>query len=462
MGSVTVTGLEVPAYADEPLPEPPADYHDGEDFDIEDCPCSAVSWPHVPADCPGPPPLGAYEEAPAASIDPALIKAVSEEYGVTGPDAWRLAETVAGRIASERASGLARRIVHDDRLSKEADLVGIDMATAAAMLQRDRPPRVGVLGDLVLEGHNASVVSPWKTGKSTTVDSASEALVTGGNWLGRFPVARPMRVVLLNYELVPEDMEDRLAALGLSGEAAERLLVVNLRGKRLPLTVPVGRRWLASQLADHGAEVLIVDPFGAAFAAAGGVNENDNAEVRRFLINLDEIKAEANCRTLLMPMHTGRGEAVEGNEQGRGATVLEDWPDVRMMLTKDKAGVRYLRTEGRARWNLHESRLSFDPATRRLSLPSEDVGLSRRDARRGESTRLVERLVDENPGVNVGTLWTLLAGEGVTNNDDKAAAIADAKARRFIHVHAGDRRAVLHFVGAQHPIGDVCPGGWMP
>lgn len=395
-------------------------------------------------------------------VDPSLVEAIADDYGITGPEAWRLAETVAGRIHSERATGLARRRVHDERLSKDADLAGIDVATAAEMLKRDRSVRAGVLGDLVLEGHNASIVGAWKTGKSTAVDNAAEALVDAGKWLGRFPVPRPMRVALLNYELVEEDMGDRLAALGLAGDASERLLVVNLRGKRLPLTVPVGRRWLASRLLDHGADVLIVDPFGAAFAAAGGESENDNAEVRRFLITLDEIKAQSGCRTLLMPVHTGRGEAAEGNEQGRGATVLEDWPDVRMVLTKDKAGVRYLRTEGRARWNLHESRLSFDPATRRLTLPSEDVGISRRDARRDESAHLVERLVDENAGVNVTTLWTLLAGEGVTNNDDKGAAIAAAKARRFIHIHAGKGRCVLHHVGAQHPIGDDCPGGWTP
>ena len=417
---------------------------------------------HHPPDDDGAPPWVPPGDGAVTPIDPALLEAVADEYGVSGPEAWALAEKVAGRITTERATGMARRIVHDARLSKEADLAGIDVATAAEMLQRDRPARFGVLGDLVLEGHNASIVGPWKTGKSTLVDNAADALVTAGNWLGRFPVSRPQRVALLNYELVAEDMEDRLAALGLDADATERLLVVNLRGKRLPLTVAVGRRWLVSRLADHGAEVVIVDPFGAAFAAAGGESENDNAEVRRFLITLDEIKAEAGCRTLLMPVHTGRGEVVEGNEQGRGATVLEDWPDVRMLLTKDKAGVRYLRTEGRARWNLHESRLSFDPATRRLTLPSGDVGVSRRAARLDESTRLVERLVGENVGVNVTTLWTLLASEGITNNDDKANAIADAKARRIVHTHAGARRAVAHYVGGPHQLGEDCPGGWTP
>lgn len=399
---------------------------------------------------------------PITPIDPDLLRAIADEYGVSGPEAWTLAEKVAGRITTERATGMARRIVHDARLSREADLAGIDVATAAQMLRRDRPPRAGVLGDLVLQGHNASIVGPWKTGKSTLVDNAADALASGGTWLGRFPVPHPLRVALLNYELVAEDMEDRLSALGLDSEATERLLVVNLRGKRLPLTVAVGRRWLVSQLANHAAEVVIVDPFGAAFAAAGGESENDNAEVRRFLITLDEIKAESGCHTLLMPVHTGRGEVVEGNEQGRGATVLEDWPDVRMLLTKDKAGGRYLRTEGRARWNLHESRLSFDPVTRRLTLPSGDVGVSRRAARLDGSTRLVARLVEENAGVNVTTLWTLLAAEGVTNNDDKAAAITEAKARRFVHTHAGARRAIVHYVGGPHQLGETCPGGWTP
>lgn len=394
-------------------------------------------------------------------VSPEALALVEAELGLEGFEALEAGADLGYRVRSERVTVLARRVVREERLAREADLDGIDVVTAAELLRRERPPRVRVLGDVLLEGHNATVVARWKVGKSTLVDNVAAAVVAGDNWLGRFPVPRPMRVALLNYELVEEDMDARLRALGLDAEATERLLVLNLRGKRLPLTVALGRRWLASRLADHGAELVVLDPFGAAYRSAGGESENDNAEVRGFLLALDEIKAEAGCKTLVMPVHTGRAEAVEGDEQGRGATVLEDWPDVRMILTKDREEIRYLRTEGRAPWQLHESRLSFDLGSRRLTLDAGDVGVSRREARKGEQARLVTDLVLKQPGMNTTELYGALTAAGVTNNEEKAAARAAAVSGRVVHTHKGYRGAVLHFAGDEHLNGEVCPGGFV-
>jgi hypothetical protein len=212
-------------------------------------------------------------------------------------------------------------------------------------------------------------------------------------------------------------------------------------------------------LADHRADLLLVDPFGAAYAAAGGVSENDNAEVRRFTTALDEIKRLGGCRTLVMPVHTGRGEQHEGDERGRGATVIDDWPDVRMLLTVDDKGDRYLRTDGRA-FCLAESRLGFDPNGRRLMLATTDLGVSRRSARRIERQALVVEAVAETPGINSRELREHLGANGIGFNDDKTAAIKDAREARLIHVHAGARAAHLHYPGEPHLDEEHCPGGW--
>lgn len=388
-----------------------------------------------------------------------VLEIVEDELGITGIDAMALAVSITERRTYEQIVTIARRLVRDDQLARETDLGAIDVVGAGALVTRDRPKRREVLGNLLLEGHNATVVARYKAGKSTLIENMARAAVCGGLFLARFAVPEPLRVVLMNYELDEEDMAGRVAALSLDDDAMERLLVVNLRGHRLPLMSRLGVRWLAGTLAHHQADVVFVDPFGAAFAAAGGISENDNAEVRRFTTALDEIKRLSGCRTLVMPVHTGRGEQTNGDERGRGATVLDDWPDVRMLLTVDESGHRYLRTDGRA-VSLTESRLGYDEYERRLMLATTDLGMSRRAAQRAAAVDAVVELVDETPGLNTRELRDALGAVGVGRNDDKDKAIADARTDRRIHVHAGARGALMHYPGEPHEEAETCLGGW--
>lgn len=426
---------------EEPAPEAPPWLDAEDDYGRE--------WEPQEEEPPGP--------APDAAKD--IMEGLALDYGIEGPAAERMAIDVASRIGSMRVGELAKRMVRQAALVKDADLDNVEVITAAELLARPRPPRVHVFGELMAEGHNATVVARWKVGKSTLVDNMAAAGVRGGFFLDRFKVPAPMRVVLFNYELEPEDMADRLVSLALDAEERERLEVINLRGRRLPLTTPVGRERVARWLGDHGAQVMIVDPFGAAYAAAGGESENDNAEVRRFLIGLDEIKRLSGCRTLVMPVHTGRGEAIEGDEQGRGATVLEDWPDVRMVLTKDAEERRFLRTEGRA-WNLRESPLDYEEELRHLSLAEGKVGMGRRAmARSGAQVALVAALA-ERPGLNSREMRTVAGDLGVANNSDRDTAVSEARRAGLLHTHPGKGNAVLHYAGPAHGLAEACPEGW--
>lgn len=395
-------------------------------------------------------------------LDPALVAWVAEELDVDLATAELVAAKVQERAGYERTIGLARRLVRDQQLAREADLSSIDVVTADVLLERERPPRVGVFGDLLLEGHNATIIARFKAGKSTVVENMAVAATTGGNFLGRWPVTAPMRVVLLNYELDVDDVEWRIRRLHLPDEARERLLIVNLRGHRLPLMTPTGRKWLVRRLVDHGADLLIVDPFGAAYASAGGESENDNAEVRRFTVALDEIKRESGTRTLVMPVHTGRAVVEDGEERGRGATVIDDWPDVQMFLTKDKEERRFLRTDGRAPFKLYESRLFYDEATGLLSIPSSSLGVSRAKAKVQERQVSIVDLVRESPGMNKGALTAAMHAAGVTNNDDKAEIVRQMLRDGVIHTHSARvGNAVLHYEGSDHSESEDCVGGWL-
>lgn len=391
-----------------------------------------------------------------------LLQRIYDDYGLLGPDSWRMASDVLSRVHSEQALGLARKIVRDDQLAREADLNTIDAVTVAELLTRQRPQREPLFGQLLARGHNATIVARWKVGKSTFVDNAAIAAASGGRFLGHFQVPQPTRVVLFNYELHDDDMTDRMSKYNLPSSAAENIVVVNLRGRRLPLGTPKGRDIAIRLLNDNGAQLWIIDPFGAAFAAAGGQDENSNAEVRSFLIAIDEIKRLAGCDSALMPVHTGRKIDQEGDEQGRGATVLEDWPDVRMLLTrgqKDQYEHRFLRTEGRA-WELSESKLTFDPISHGLGLPEGDVGVSRKKAKTMQNARTIVEAVADQPGISRNDLFEAVADLGLTSNEDKARALDHARKTQLVHYHEGARRAQLHYVGGVHPDAEPCPGGW--
>lgn len=385
---------------------------------------------------------------------------VATEFGSDRDDALDLGRRIEERRVYEHITVIARRLVRDEQLTREADLDHVDVTTAAELITRERPPRQRVLGDLVLAGHNVTVVARFKAGKSTLVENMAAAAVTPRLFLGRYPVADALRATLLNFELNEEDMSDRIAGMHLDPDALERLQILNLRGHRLPIMAAAGRSWLAERIGDHGSDLLIVDPFGAAFAAAGGDSENDNAEVRRFTNALDEVKRLAGCPTLIMPVHTGRMEQHEGDERGRGATVLDDWPDVRMLLTVNDDGNRFLRTDGRA-YCLSESRLGFEESTRRLMLATTDIGLNRKAARRAGHQELVVRLVKEAPGVKATELRDLLGANNVGFNDDKTAAMKAARDARQVHVHTVGR-SQLHYAGPPHLDDEECPEGWTP
>lgn len=396
-----------------------------------------------------------------SAVDPELLGIVKAELGLKAADALRVADRLAERITYEQVVDLARRVTRDRRAVAEADFAGLEAGTADKLLAIERPTRRTVLGDLLQEGHNATVVARWKVGKSTFVENVAAACVSGGYFLARFPVPEPLRVMFLNYELDGEDMDARIRRLKLTDEQLERLYVINLRGRRMPLQAPAGRDEMVRRLVDHGTDVVIVDPFGAAYASAGGSDENHTGEVRRFLLALDEVKALAGVRTLLMPVHTGRGEHAEGEERSRGATTLDDWPDVIMFLTRDASGARYLRTDGRAPFRLPESRLGFDEHAGRLMLATDDMGLNRRQAKSRDNANAVAKAVRDEPGLNARGLREALA-LAVPNNEDKAKAIAQALADRHIHQHAGKGVAKLHHPGAPHLDDEPCPGGWTP
>lgn len=240
--------------------------------------------------------------------------------------------------------------------------------TLADLLAQPREALAFAVADVMPEGANVLLAAQYKSGKTTLVNHLSGCLVDGIDFLGRYAVKNPGPVALWNYEVNEAQYIDWLSRLGILNTSAVHVL--SLRGYPMPLVLDSIAEWTVGWLSTRGVQTWIVDPFARAFIGSGE-NENSNSEVGIFLDLLDRIKERAGVKNLVMPTHTGREKADVGAERARGATRLDDWCDVRWILTTqdDETGVteRYFRATGRD-VETEEARITMDPITRILTL----------------------------------------------------------------------------------------------
>jgi hypothetical protein len=296
-----------------------------------------------------------------------------------------IADRVRRRILDDKAAQAYRE-------ATEPPSPGFDLGTLAEVLERPADPPMRIDGLLPWTG-SGLVVAQRKTGKTTLLLNYARCLLTGEPFLGEFDViALPpdARVAFLNYEVSAAQLARWADEVGVP---RDRLVLVNLRGRRNPLGRPDDRAELAAILREKNVQSVIVDPFGRAYT---GISQNDNGEVQAFLVGLEEfVRSEVGALDLLLATHAGWD-----GERTRGASALEDWGDTIITLTRDAEddSKRFMKAMGRD-VDVDEDELVMDPLTRVLSRTGNG---SRRNQRGdAESSRLavyVIRAARENPG----------------------------------------------------------------
>lgn len=344
------------------------------------------------------------------------------------------------RLVDEEAHKIRVREAARDLIAREkaADQPPFDAGTLAEILERPESPPHRV-EELVPSGASALIVAQKKTGKTTLVLNLARCLIEGGEFLGRF-ATRPVagRVAILNYEVTGEMLARWADEVGVP---TDRLVLVNLRGRRNPLRVEEDRAKLAALLRELEVEALIVDPFGRAY---GGKSQNDAAEVGQWLVDLDTFtRSEVGAAEVYLCAHAGWTA-----ERTRGSSALEDWPDVTITLTRDQDNhqVRYLAAEGRDVL-LEEDRLDFNPTTRELTLSG---GGSRRQAKAQKKTAelsaAVVEVVTERPGLNTRELSDELRTRGhAFQRGDVGRAASSATTSGHLRQEHGPRNSTLYF-----------------
>jgi len=290
--------------------------------------------------------------------------------------------------------------------------------------------------DVFPTGANVTLTAQYKAGKTTLINSLARSLADGTQFLNYF--AQPEhkgRVVIFNYEVSPNQYRRWMNDVAI--ENSDKITLVHLRGKRLPLIVRRVEDLVVSILKDLDAQTWILDPFARAFTGCG--DENSNSDVGVFLDTLDVIKERAGVSNLVLPIHTGRAQE-NGVDRARGATRLDDWADVRWLLKKTQDG-RFFSADGRDVLQ-EEQQLTFDESTRSLTLGGVD---SRMAKKRGLEDLWIEAVI-ANPGLNTSQLSDILG----KRYDDKGLKTARDAALRNHKVKTRDVGRTVVWFAADH------------
>jgi hypothetical protein len=308
-------------------------------------------------------------------------------------DAWKI-------VQRKRADFEANQFIATERfISPPAD-VSWDAGYALA-----NPPteQKHLIDGIVGVDHNVIVTAQYKTGKTTfVVSNLLRSLTDGVPFLGERDVhitddvraGSGMGGLIAghwNCEMTARELVDDYIRPA-EFKQPDNLYVANLQGYGMNLLSDKGKEWAVEWLSTRGVKVWAIDSL-ARIARMAGVNENDNGEVMHLLTTIDEIKQQAGVPVCFVITHTGRAVMDEGSERARGATVVDDWPSARWIMTRDGA-LRYLAVDGRG-VGMETTRLNFDEATRRMTLGTGGKEMNKFTS----AIEVIQTLVRENEGV---------------------------------------------------------------
>lgn len=351
-----------------------------------------------------------------------------------GTAAWAR-EVALEQERLERTAAARRAVAAAAALGSFAGFAGLSLRDALAI---ERAPVPWLIEGLQRRGHKASLVAQYKTGKTTFAANVVRSLADGVPLLDRFSVpALDGRIGVFDHELTTEDAQDLYRAQLL--DRPDRVTLESLRSTGFSLANDTHAEWAVSWLRDHDIAYWVIDPFGRAMRGFG--EENSNDDVRAFMMRLDEIAADAGVQGVLLTVHTGRAEVAVGAERARGASVLDDDPDVRWLLTRNNDG-RYFRAEGRAGVDVREFALQFDSDTQRLSATGE----TRAEVAGARLRPAIADWVRANPGATVRDIKGAVSGK-----DSAITAALRALCTEGVIEVKQDGRARRHYLAGATP-----------
>lgn len=359
----------------------------------------------------------------------------------------------------EENPDLARelRALRDRRRAKLIDaeieaashpLPPVDFGSLDEILARGEVTKWRVSDFLPVEGR-LLLSAQRKAGKTTMIGNLARSLLTGDPFLGKYAV-EPIAgsIMILNYEVSGSTLAGWFHEMGLPPEARRRLQIVNLRGRENLLATERGRATLVEMMRATKTSFLVVDVFARAFTG----DQNSNSEVATWLGMLDRVATEGGAEELALVAHAGWS----ASGRTRGASALEDWPDVVASLEMEKdsevdpSGPRYFKAFGRD-VDIEKARLDYDGDLRSLTY----TGISRSTARRSKKTSvLVEpvlEIVTSIPGARAGDIKAELRRRDIPHRDGDVKPAVDQLLLEGRLVQRKDGAALHHWTPDKLP-----------
>ena len=316
-----------------------------------------------------------------------------------------------------------------------------------ALLAEPDPPTRYRIDRLAPEGARILLSAQYKAGKSTVVANLTRSLVDAEPFLGTFEVSQPAkRLVLIDDELGENTLRRWLREQNIVNTTAV-VDVVSLRGRLAAFNLlddHCHQQW-TQRLQDYGCDYLILDCLRPVLDALG---LDENRDAGKFLGAFDALLTGAGVNDAAVVQHMGHS-----GERARGDSRLQDWPDALWRIvreTEEPDSDRYFSAYGRD-VNVAEGRLSFDPATRRLTYAAG----SRTDAQAEAARAAVIEFLVGAASRGAKPNGSAIENELTPPHTQKAVRQAVAALVRggLVAVDDGPRNSKLHYIA--HPC-DEC------
>lgn len=320
----------------------------------------------------------------------------------------RIADFILETIADRKALRI-EQIKIDIEAREEAqrliaDEVGrntpkFDLYTLGSILERPEEPMDRVHG-MVPWNAFSLLVAQAKVGKTTFVMNMARALMTGEDFLGKFPVvpiAPDAKVAMMNYEVTWSLIRLWATRIGVD---PNRLVLVDMRGKRNPLRYESDRKRLAASLREQNVETLIVDPLTNAFT---GGNIDKDLDIVRFYEELNMFsRNEVGASDLILTAHAGHD-----GTRPRGSSEIMGGVDCYTVIQK-KDGLRTLTSTGRTN-DIDPHFVFMNPDTFELRAASqvETAQQNKADKQQLLDEKMLSeavKIITENPGLAVSDI----------------------------------------------------------
>jgi hypothetical protein len=297
------------------------------------------------------------------------------------------------------------------------------------------------IDELAPKQGNVILSAQFKAGKTSLINNLVRSLADSDPFLGKFTVHQPAEhLILIDTELGKTTVRRWLRDQNIHNTAAVAD-VITLRGRVSDFNIldDKTRDYWATRFRDLGCDYLILDCLRPCLDALG---LDENRDVGKFLVAFDALLADAGILDSFIAQHMGHT-----NERSRGDSRLQDWPDALWRMVReddDPASPRFFTAYGRD-VDVHEGRLGFDPATRRLTYANG----SRRDTKTEAAAMAVIAVLaavakDNGEPLSYRAIEGALAGE----HPQKAirAGIGAAVKNGFVTVTEGPHRSKLHSI----------------